>query len=227
MPKPVGGIGKGSQTCHHGISMPCGLVDVDGEPWIEQYEGPCIPESTIPALLGTEALRRNNALIECKTGKLWFLGEGGAEIKPSPGSRCFQQVLGTSGHWLLPIHRFQHGAKSKNIAMFSCKDHGESMTPVYATCEARRARSAEPARQERGWHATRSGTCDPKMHGAEILSTDLRRSAQRMIRARSCDDATRSSSVFPTARGLAGIRAREDEQTLASAESRGRTPTSS
>ena len=227
-PKHVGGIGKGVQTCQHGVSFPCGLVDVDGEPWIEQFEGPCILEATLPALFGIEALRRNNALIDCKTGKLWFLGAGGAEIKPSPGSRCFQQVLGPSGHWLLPIHRFQHGAKSKNIAMFTCKELGEGTTPVYATRDDRRTRSAEPVRQEKEWPtANLAQTCDPRRQGTEILSTDLRRNAQRMIRARSCDDATRSQSAFHPALELGGSRARGDEPSLAVAASRGRSSDSS
>ena len=188
--------------------MPCGLVDTDGVPWIEQFEGPYVPGSQFPALLGIKALRRNNALIECRTGKIWFLGEGGAEITPSPGSRCFQQVMGPSGHWLLPVHRFHSGAKSKNIALMTGIGH----TPVYpTTTNPRRARSAEP------------NSTATRISGPFVLSTDYQRDPHMLSRARSCDAASRVPNQLPHHAAIGGTRSADLSVETTSAVRRGRS----
>ena len=48
---------------------------------------------------------------------MWFLGRGGADIKPSPGSRHFQMRKAKSGHWMLPISRFSNTASSGGITL--------------------------------------------------------------------------------------------------------------
>eukprot|EP00973_Karenia_brevis_P027707 3819092-Karenia_brevis.AAC.1 len=67
--------------------------------------------------MGIKSLRRNDAVIRCKTGEIWFLGKGGVKIEASPGSRHFQMKEAKSGHWLLPINRFSNDAKSSGITL--------------------------------------------------------------------------------------------------------------
>ena len=67
--------------------------------------------------MGIQSLERNDALIRCKTGEIWFLGQGGVHIQPSPGSRHFQMKKARSGHWMIPISRFTKNAPSKGMTL--------------------------------------------------------------------------------------------------------------
>ncbi len=89
---------------------------------------------------------------------------------------------------------------------------GDHSTPVYAEHGNRRARSAEPVRSQERGETNYPYTCQPRVSGKEVLATDLQRQASKMIRARSCEDATRSHPSFPTAHGLGGTRARSNGQ---------------
>ena len=66
-----------------------------------------IPNSDVPALLGLESLRNNNAILECGPGRLHLCGPGGNRPLVLPaGTRSYQLELTPSGHWLLPCSRF-------------------------------------------------------------------------------------------------------------------------
>jgi hypothetical protein len=125
-PREVQGVGNGSQTASYSVTLQAGLVDIEGKPYEESFTAPCLAESQIPGMMGIQSLKRNNALIECKTGKMWFLGNGGAEIKPSAGSRCFQMREAKSGHWLLPISKFSTTMKPKSAGMNLCATSEEA-----------------------------------------------------------------------------------------------------
>ena len=112
-------MGNGTQTASHEVVLTAGLQDTSGQFYEEQYSAPCIPNSNLPGLMGIKSLKRNDALIRCKTGEMWFLGPGGVEIKTSPGSRHFQMKEAASGHWLLPINKFSANAKSGGITLAS------------------------------------------------------------------------------------------------------------
>ena len=116
--RTVKGVGHGSQSAEYEVELTCGLQDVRGQYHEELYRAPCIEGWGGPGLMGIQSLERNDALIRCKTGEIWFLGRGGVKIEPSPGSRHFQMRKARSGHWLLPISKFSSkGAKSAGITL--------------------------------------------------------------------------------------------------------------
>ena len=110
-PQVVKGVGKGKQTASYEVKLGLGLLDTEGEAFEDTFTAPCLEGSSVPGLLGIRSLKKCDALIRCKTGEIWFLGKGGAEIKPSPGSRCFQMKEAPSGHWMIPISHFRADAK--------------------------------------------------------------------------------------------------------------------
>ena len=82
----------------------------------------------MPGLLGIRSLKKCDALIRCKTGEIWFLGKGGVEVKPSPGSRCFQMKEAPSGHWMIPISHFRTDAIKQEWHLVAERD-GASGNP--------------------------------------------------------------------------------------------------
>ena len=117
-PRSVQGVGHGSQTAQYEVSLTAGLQDTSGNHYEEVFTAPCLENSGVPGLMGIQSLERNDALIRCKTGEIWFLGQGGVKLEPSPGSRHFQMRKARSGHWLLPISKFSSkGARSAGITL--------------------------------------------------------------------------------------------------------------
>ena len=101
-PVNVGGVGNGTQTCTESVDVP-----ISTSPGvISRYSAPIVPDSHLPALLGNKSLRRNRALIDCGTGRLWFVGPGDIRMQMPPGSVEMQMELSASGHWLLPITEY-------------------------------------------------------------------------------------------------------------------------
>jgi hypothetical protein len=116
-PRTVAGVGHGQQVARYEVCLPASLTDIHGEVFEEEYKAPCVENSGIPGLMGIQSLERNNALIRCRTGEIYFLGEGGAEIRASPGSRHFQMKKGKTGHWMLPISNFSDKHKTAGIVL--------------------------------------------------------------------------------------------------------------
>ena len=116
-PRVVAGVGQGTPSTNYGVSLTTGLQDTSGNFHEEKFEAPCLENSSVPGLMGIKSLRRNDALIRCKTGEIWFLGQGGVKIEPSPGSRHFQMREAKSGHWLLPINRFNDQSRTGNTIL--------------------------------------------------------------------------------------------------------------
>ena len=78
-----------------------------------------------------EKLEKNDALIRCKTGEMWFLGSGGVQIIPSPGSRHFQMKKARSGHWMLPINKFKKDAKTAHSVLSTIAENPEGPNDVH------------------------------------------------------------------------------------------------
>ena len=131
VPRTAQGVGHGVQSTDYMISLTAGLEDVHGNRYEETYEAPCLDNSSCPGLMGIQSLKRNDALIRCSTGEMWFLGKGGVEINASPGSKHFQMKLAPSGHWLLPINKFQKGdqVRSAGLTLTTETANDESVTP--------------------------------------------------------------------------------------------------
>ena len=115
-PRYVAGVGQGSQKAEYKTILSTGMVDTSGQYWEETYEAPCLDDSPVPGLVGIQSLEKNDALIRCKTGEIWFLGQGGVKIEPSPGSRHFQMKKAQSGHWMIPISRFRRNGDQHQTA---------------------------------------------------------------------------------------------------------------
>ena len=129
-PRNVRGVGHGSQTADYEVELACGLQDVHGRLHEETYRAPCIEGWDGPGLMGIQSLERSDALIRCKTGEIWFLGQGGVKIEPSPGSRHFQMKKARSGHWMIPINRFTNNAPSKGMVLPTTTATASTNTPM-------------------------------------------------------------------------------------------------
>jgi hypothetical protein len=112
-PLEVGGIGTGTQTATQKVVHRIGLANGREA----NYETPVLPRSGTPALLGQRSLRKLRALIDCFTGRLYFIGPGGYQIKVSPGSETHELVESHAGHLMLPCSEFQDNSKVTKEAM--------------------------------------------------------------------------------------------------------------
>ena len=111
-PLEVGGIGTGTQTATQKVVHRIGLANGREA----NYETPVLPRSGTPALLGQRSLRKLRALIDCFTGRLYFIGPGGYQIKLSPGSETHELTESHAGHLMLPCSDFQ-GSKATKETM--------------------------------------------------------------------------------------------------------------
>ena len=118
-PRVVKGVGKGKQAATYEVKLSLGLLDAESEAFEDTFTAPCLEGSSVPGLLGIRSLKKCDALIRCKTGEIWFLGKGGVDITPSPGSRCFQMKEAPSGHWMIPISHFRADAKQQEWHLVS------------------------------------------------------------------------------------------------------------
>ena len=117
-PRVVQGVGHGQQTTTHEVILATGTNDVEGVNHISRYRAPCLKDSNVPGLMGIKSLKMEDALIRCKTGEMWFLGQGGVDIRVSPGTKHFQMKEAPGGHCMLPVSTFvaQGGASSSSAS---------------------------------------------------------------------------------------------------------------
>ena len=105
--RTVCGVGAGSQHADESIRVPIGLEDKGGKHHLSSYKAAVIRNSSLPALLGLDSLANRNAVIQCKTGEIWFTDKQGCDIKPRGNHVHLQMVKSRHGdHWYLPIGRF-------------------------------------------------------------------------------------------------------------------------
>jgi hypothetical protein len=109
----VGGIGTGTQTATQKVVHRIGLAGGREA----NYKTPVLPNSGTPALLGQRSLRKMRALIDCFTGRLYFIGPEDYQIKVSPGSETHELVESHAGHLMLPCSEFQDNSKATKEAM--------------------------------------------------------------------------------------------------------------
>ena len=105
--RTVCGVGAGAQHADESIRIPIGLEDKKGKHHLADYQAAVIRNSSLPALLGLDSLAEHNAVIQCRTGEIWFTDERGCDIKPRGAHVHMQMVKSRHGnHWYLPIGRF-------------------------------------------------------------------------------------------------------------------------
>ena len=103
----VSGVGAGSQSAEDQILLPVGLQGTDGKHHLSHYRAAVVRNSNIPALLGIDSLTRLNAVIRCSTGEIWFMDSKGCDVTPKGDSVHLQMKRARSGHWFLPVGRYQ------------------------------------------------------------------------------------------------------------------------
>ena len=106
---------RNAQVTREGITVPVGLEGTDSKKHLCAYRAAIIRGSDVPALLGIDALRRMDALIRCRTGEMWFLGEKGCDITPKGKHVHLQMKKGKSGHWYLPSGRFSNAMEKMAV----------------------------------------------------------------------------------------------------------------
>eukprot|EP00438_Fugacium_kawagutii_P024626 Skav212826 [mRNA] locus=scaffold2466:561:3704:- [translate_table: standard] len=100
----VSGVGKESQTAQYARSVSFG-VPLNGEDtaFPSEYTAPVIPNSRLPPLLGLKSLTSKRAILDVY-GKLLILpGQGGVEMRCSPGTQVIPLDVAESGHLLVPV----------------------------------------------------------------------------------------------------------------------------
>ena len=105
-PLSVQGVGHGSQQCTWSTRIPAAMVLADGTVSNSNFTSPTAPQSDLPALLGLRSLMQHNAVIDCRTRRLYLCGPGDVEITPPPGSEVLQLEQAPSGHLVLPISAY-------------------------------------------------------------------------------------------------------------------------
>jgi len=104
-PLSVSGVGHGSQTCHFDCKLPVSLRHAGGQSTsFGELTIPAVERSEMPGLLGKMALRRNRAVWDFVTDKLYFLGPGDYDLERAlpPGTDVYQLEQAPSGHSVLP-----------------------------------------------------------------------------------------------------------------------------
>ena len=102
----VSGVGTGTQYADEKVRIPVGLEDTKGKFYLGDYNAAVIRNSNLPALLGMNSLAEHNAVIRCRTGEIWFTDSSGCDIKPKGNHVHLQMKRAASGHWYLPVGRF-------------------------------------------------------------------------------------------------------------------------
>jgi hypothetical protein len=69
---------------------------------------PTVSNSELPGLLGLTALRKNRAILDLSTLKMYFVGPGDYDLLAAlpPGTDCFQGEIAPSGHLVVPCCEF-------------------------------------------------------------------------------------------------------------------------
>ena len=128
-PRTVAGMGHGQPVARFEVCLPASIMDIHGQVFEEEYRAPCAENSGIPGLMVIQSLECNNALIRCRTGEIYFLGEGGADIQAPLGSRHFQLKKGKTEHGMIPIINFSDQHNMASIVL-NTSSHSSSSTGV-------------------------------------------------------------------------------------------------
>ena len=108
-PLTVSGVGTGAERAVFDCTLPIAMQRTEGEEMtVGKITTPTIADSRLPGLLGLNALRRNRAVLDLNTLKMYFLGPGNYELERSlpSGSQAYQCELAPSGHMVIPCSEY-------------------------------------------------------------------------------------------------------------------------
>ena len=103
-PLNISGVGNGSQQCTFDCHLPVALRTVQGTRRTGVMYTPTVVRSALPGLLGLNAFKKNRAVLDVNTSKLYFLGPGDYDLDKAtpPGTDIIQCETAPSGHIILP-----------------------------------------------------------------------------------------------------------------------------
>ena len=103
-PLNVSGVGNGSQQCTHNVTLPVALKKIDGTHSGGTFNVPVVTNSELPGLLGLQAMRDRNAILDMNTLQLHFCGDGDYDLPTNlpPGTESYQCEIAPSGHMVIP-----------------------------------------------------------------------------------------------------------------------------
>ena len=113
-PLNVSGVGHGSQAAPFDCKLPISLKHDDSQSVSSgTVTAPAVANSDLPGLLGLTALRKNKAIIDFSTMKMYFTGPGDYDLNksPPPGTDCLQCELAPSGHMVIPCCEYDNQSK--------------------------------------------------------------------------------------------------------------------
>ena len=123
------------------------------------YTAPVIPGSQLPPLLGLKSLTAKKVVLDMHGKVLVLPGEGGIEIRCSPGTRVLQLETSESEHLLLPLH-------SKNVRTVDASSTLIESSRVDFNVRCREARTPSPVRK-----SVRRFESSPYDRDVEVLQT--------------------------------------------------------
>ena len=113
-PLAIDGVGKESSGCTQRGTVP--IVLSDGIPAV--YKAPMIDNSSVPALLGLNTMTKHRVLLDLAHNQYIMVGQGGFELKLSPGSKVLDLVRAPTGHLMLPASEWsKYNGTNKTIAL--------------------------------------------------------------------------------------------------------------
>ena len=129
-PLQVCGVGNGSQECHYDCVLPVAVrPGSQNQANIGNLQVPAVSNSDLPGLLGLTALRKNRAILDFNTLRLYFCGPGDYELNKEvpPGTDSYQLEFAPSGHIVLPCCEYQKASPSSQHSLtLLARDHSPS-----------------------------------------------------------------------------------------------------
>ena len=103
-PLNISGVGNGSQQCTFDCQLPVALRTIHGSRRTGIMHAPTVTKSALPGLLGLNALKKNRAVLDVSTNRLYFLGPGDYDLEKAmpPGTDVIQCEEAPSGHIIMP-----------------------------------------------------------------------------------------------------------------------------
>ena len=116
----VCGVGNGSQSCHYDCTLPVAIQpENSNETNIGDLRVPAVANSGLPGLLGLTALKKNRAILDFTTLKLYFCGPNDYELEKGlpEGTDVYQLETAPSGHIVLPCCEYQRASTSSDHSL--------------------------------------------------------------------------------------------------------------
>ena len=153
-PLEVSGVGNGSQECHFDCTLPVAIRPTDSsEASVGSLQVPAVSGSELPGLLGLNALRKNRAVLDFTTLRLYFCGPNDYELERGlpEGSDTFQLEIAPSGHIVLPCCEYQ-----------DAKDASQHTLTLLSRPSARSGNASRDSRSQpaRGRNGDSSSSCN-------------------------------------------------------------------